>query len=175
MAEAREYWWYGYRRSPGPAVGDARLRLSDAERKEMADTLSRHYADGRLDTSEFEERVGRALAARTRGDLAGLLDDLPALHDERPKGRRRLPLTVVMALVLAVLVLAAAATAATHVPWVPLAIVGWILYHRRHRHRDRPSARIRHLREGAAGGWMTGGCGPAGWAAGRQASGDRYV
>jgi hypothetical protein len=55
-----------------------RLRVSDAERQSVVDALSRHTGDGRLGMDEFEERSGRALAARTRGDLRGLLADLPA-------------------------------------------------------------------------------------------------
>ena len=56
---------------------DQHIRVSDAERNEVAELLGRHYADGRLDQAEFDERVSRAMAAKTRGDLAGLFDDLP--------------------------------------------------------------------------------------------------
>ena len=41
----------GWARGP-----DADLRASDAERNEVADKLSRHYADGRLDQIEFKAR-----------------------------------------------------------------------------------------------------------------------
>ena len=56
---------------------DQHIRVSDADRNAVAELLSQHYADGRLDQSEFDERVGRTMAAKTRGDLAGLFDDLP--------------------------------------------------------------------------------------------------
>jgi hypothetical protein len=56
---------------------DQQLRVSDADRNAVAELLSQHYADGRLDQAEFDERVGRTMAAKTRGDLAGLFDDLP--------------------------------------------------------------------------------------------------
>lgn len=56
---------------------DQHIRVSDAERNEVAELLGRHYADGRLDQGEFDERVSRTMAAKTRGDLAGLFDDLP--------------------------------------------------------------------------------------------------
>lgn len=59
------------------SYGDDRMRLSDAERQQVVDALSRHTADGRLSMDEFEQRSEQALAARTRGDLRGLLDDLP--------------------------------------------------------------------------------------------------
>jgi hypothetical protein len=57
------------------------LRVSDADRSTVADLLARHYGDGRLDAAEFDERVTRAMAARTGGDFQGLFDDLPDLPD----------------------------------------------------------------------------------------------
>ena len=61
---------------------DADLRASDAERNEVAEKLSHHYADGRLDQTEFKSRLDRAMGATTRGDLGGLFDDLPPLAQE---------------------------------------------------------------------------------------------
>ena len=63
------------------------LRVSDAERQEVADVLKQHAADGRLDTAEFEARIDRTLRAKTRADLAGLLDDLPDLRPPRDGSR----------------------------------------------------------------------------------------
>jgi hypothetical protein len=65
---------------------DQHLRVSDAERNAVAERLGTHYSDGRLDQAEFDERVGRAMAAKTRGDLDGLFDDLP---DPEPAGASR--------------------------------------------------------------------------------------
>ena len=56
---------------------DQHIRVSDAERNAVAELLGQHYADGLLDQAEFDERVGRTMAAKTRGDLSGLFDDLP--------------------------------------------------------------------------------------------------
>jgi hypothetical protein len=56
---------------------DQNLRVSDAERQAVADRLAEHFADGRLDQAEFDERVERAMSAKTRADLNGLFDDLP--------------------------------------------------------------------------------------------------
>jgi len=56
---------------------DQNIRVSDADRNTVAELLTQHYAEGRLDQAEFDERVGRTMAAKTRGDLAGLFDDLP--------------------------------------------------------------------------------------------------
>jgi uncharacterized membrane protein len=56
---------------------DQHIRVSDAERNSVAELLGEHYADGRLDQAEFDERINRTMAAKTRGDLTGLFDDLP--------------------------------------------------------------------------------------------------
>jgi len=56
---------------------DQHIRVSDAERNSVAELLGQHYADGRLDQAEFDERISRTMAAKTRGDLSGLFDDLP--------------------------------------------------------------------------------------------------
>ena len=53
------------------------LRASDAERENAVHALGAHYADGRLDRSELDERVDAALAARTRSQLDALFADLP--------------------------------------------------------------------------------------------------
>ena len=53
------------------------MRVSDAERAEVADRLSKHYGDGRLDQAEFNERLDQAMRAKTRQDLDGLFTDLP--------------------------------------------------------------------------------------------------
>src|ERR1700760_5000407 len=53
------------------------LRVSDAEREAVAGRLAEHFAAGRLDQAEFDDRVGRAMSAKTRADLNGLFDDLP--------------------------------------------------------------------------------------------------
>lgn len=39
--------------------------------------LATHFTEGRLDTSEFDERTLAASQAKTRGDLRPLFDDLP--------------------------------------------------------------------------------------------------
>lgn len=58
-------------------MSEETLRASDAERESAVRALSTHYADGRLDRAEFDERVGEALAARTRRELETLFADLP--------------------------------------------------------------------------------------------------
>lgn len=53
------------------------LRVSDAERDVTLAQLGDHAAVGRLTLDELEDRSSRALAARTRGELAALTIDLP--------------------------------------------------------------------------------------------------
>ncbi len=64
---------------------DDSLRVSDAERDATLRTLGDHAAVGRLTLDELEERSHRALAAKTRGELATLISDLPQeAGQERP-------------------------------------------------------------------------------------------
>ena len=66
---------------------DESLRVSDAERDATLRTLGEHAAVGRLTLDELEERSGRALAAKTRGDLATLTSDLPQAGDQAHSGK----------------------------------------------------------------------------------------
>ena len=63
------------------------LRVADADREETVELLRRHGGEGRLTSDELEDRIGRAFAARTFGELAALTEDLP--HPRRtPEARR---------------------------------------------------------------------------------------
>lgn len=53
------------------------LRASDADREGVVDVLTTAAAEGRLCTEEHDERIKAAYAARTLGELADLLHDLP--------------------------------------------------------------------------------------------------
>ncbi|WP_393916518.1 DUF1707 and DUF4870 domain-containing protein [Halostreptopolyspora alba] len=52
------------------------LRLTHADRDAVAHLLKEAYAEGRLDTDEFEERLEAAMGAKVHGDLEPLLSDL---------------------------------------------------------------------------------------------------
>jgi hypothetical protein len=54
------------------------MRVGDADRERAVRALGEHFAQGRLDVHEFEERAGRAHAARTRDQLDALFVDLPS-------------------------------------------------------------------------------------------------
>jgi len=53
------------------------MRVSHDDRDQVAEALRVAAGDGRLTMEELEERLEAALAARTYGDLAPLLVDLP--------------------------------------------------------------------------------------------------
>jgi Domain of unknown function (DUF1707) len=114
------------------------LRASDADRETVVDRLREAAGEGRLEPDEFEQRVDGVLRARTYGDLARFLADLPAEGRRRSPGSRRptSPLArsavlaagvvvaataaVAVVLVVAMLVLAAAAL------WVAV-VVCWLI------------------------------------------------
>jgi hypothetical protein len=61
-------------------------RAGDSDRQRVTDLLQAHYVAGRLESTELEERIERALGARTLGDLDLLLADLP--QTEAPASER---------------------------------------------------------------------------------------
>ena len=147
---------------PGSAA--ASMRVSDAERAEVADRLAEHFSSGRLDQAEFDDRVGRAMSAKTRADLNGLFDDLPATDepdkpakaarppDRRPANRRPVQRVVGLILITVVAIFVARALMwpffglfgfAGHVlfvpvPWILIAIVAFVCWRIATRHRRRP-------------------------------------
>jgi hypothetical protein len=134
------------------ATTTGNLRVSDAERDEVARALSQHYADGRLDQSEFNERIELTMAAKTRADLGPLLADLPPLtaagtgrggraqpdRSSRP-GRLRPTIFIVAAVVL--LSVAASAVIHPHIPWVVIGLVIFLVSRQRRRHLRRSLSR----------------------------------
>ena len=56
---------------------DTQLRIGDAERTLVTEALQQHYAEGRLDSDELEERLDATLAAKTQADLREITKDLP--------------------------------------------------------------------------------------------------
>lgn len=94
----------GATHGPSPFRSEAgTLRVSDAERQQVIDQLSRHTADGRLTLEEFEARVDEVVKARTRSDLAATLRELPVepVRSAEPRRRgTRLPLPIAVALIV---------------------------------------------------------------------------
>lgn len=65
---------------------DRGVRAADSDREAMVELLRHEHAQGRLDEDELQERIERALAARTYGELDVLAADLPASEPERRSG-----------------------------------------------------------------------------------------
>ena len=88
---------------------DRGLRVSDAERDAVAAILRREHVAGRLDSVEFDERLSRCLAAKSYGELDGLIVDLP-IEERRPRRSGRVsawpfPLLPILAVAVAAVVL----------------------------------------------------------------------
>ena len=141
-------WAAGYARRRGGAP-NPNLRVSDAERTDVADRLSKHYGDGRLDQAEFNERMERAMSAKTQGDFAGLFADLPDLPDPAEPGTSapanvtrapsRSPMYRLVVLILIIVAAALLGQALIHsfFPWLLLAVVAFLWLRngpRRHHH-----------------------------------------
>src|SRR5271166_3493262 len=110
---------------------DQQMRVSDTERQAAVDRLAEHYADGRLDQAEFDERSGLAMSAKTRADLSALFTDLPetgalagSAGQAAPEGPSRRHHRPVLSLVLIVVIILAAAHAVLFAgPWLWLGIL----------------------------------------------------
>jgi Flp pilus assembly protein TadB len=126
-----------YRRWAGSPASD--LRVSDADRAEIADRLSKHYSDGRLDQDEFSERLDRAMSAKTQADLHGLLADLPgtgapAKPQPRPHGRVGRIIFLALLIVIAAAVGQALLRSYLVILLIVLVAFLWLRYGPRHRH-----------------------------------------
>lgn len=113
-------------------------RIGDVEREAATTRLGDHYAAGRLDHEEYDERLDAVWSARTRADLDQLFWDLPQTPPPvvaaraTPAVRRGMPPFVPL-LVIAVLVAVSVLEAA---PLVLVIAAAWILF-LRPRRQDR--------------------------------------
>src|SRR5205807_9651289 len=67
--------------SGNEVVPAARLRASHQDRDRVVEVLRVAAGDGRLSAEELDDRLERALSARTYAELAELTTDLPASPD----------------------------------------------------------------------------------------------
>jgi hypothetical protein len=127
-------------------MSDVDLLASDAEREEAVERLRQAAAEGRVTPDELEERLGGAFGARTRGELDGVVADLPAPR-RRPHGStRRRPELATFAFT-SLLLVAIWAFSGMGYFWPAWPILGWgffvlvpgrafgVCSHRRHRRR----------------------------------------
>lgn len=107
------------------------LRASDADRDAVAERLRAAAVEGRLEPDELEERLHKALRARTYGELDRLLGDLPAGRSVAPRRRARaaggtaLVLAVRLAVAMAIVTALVFAVAVTAMWWL-IGLVVWI-------------------------------------------------
>ncbi len=105
------------------------LRTSDDERAAVSDALTRHHLAGRLDIDEYTERLEVAYEAKTRGDLAPLLVDLPPdMAPSQPRRAAPRGLWLVAMFAFAVLVTLTVATGHPFILggwWILLAVWLW--------------------------------------------------
>ena len=119
---------YLWNRITGP---DPDIRAADADRERVAERLRASHAEGRLDLTEFQQRLERCYEAKTLGELGQLVRDLPR-RDEQDEQRSRSWLRparwamLPLAPILLALILVSAATG-HHVfwLWIPLVFVVW--------------------------------------------------
>ena len=146
-ASSRRTGSSGWSSQPDPAI-----RVSDSERSDVADRLSKHFQDGRLDQAEFSERLDRAMNAKTHGDLQGLFDDLPGddpaggtggrtreplagtsgpVPQSAPRKGRRTRLGFLVLVAIAT-VFVAQALAHSFIPWLLIGVVAFLWLRDKH-------------------------------------------
>lgn len=69
---------------PTPETNLSKVRAGDLDRRLAIDILSLAMTQGYLSTTEFEDRAGKALAAKTFGELDALTEDLPTPAPKPP-------------------------------------------------------------------------------------------
>jgi hypothetical protein len=67
----------------------SQLRISDAERHQVAELLREAAGEGRLDLDELDQRLEATYAARTYADLVPITLDLPGHPHQRPVPAQR--------------------------------------------------------------------------------------
>jgi hypothetical protein len=67
----------------------AQLRISDADRHQVAEILRQAAGEGRLDIDELDQRLEATYAARTYADLVPITLDLPSHPHQRPVPARQ--------------------------------------------------------------------------------------
>ena len=122
------------RPEPGAQAAAAGLRASRADRERVIDLLKAAFAQGRLDRSEFDTRIGQALASRTYGELAAITAGIPAeltgALPRRPpvRARRRIPFNTAVTAGACMAVLVNAGMMAALLSRSPVAVVLFVVF-----------------------------------------------
>lgn len=109
---------------------DASIRAADADREQVAERLRNAHVEGRLDLAEFQQRLDLCYDAKTMGDLAPLVRDLPRRRERNEAGwlgwlgRRRRLAAALATVVVASIVLGA--IAGPHGSWHRGGGAGWL-------------------------------------------------
>ncbi|HLY50528.1 MAG TPA: DUF1707 domain-containing protein [Solirubrobacteraceae bacterium] len=112
---------------------DPNIRASDADRERVAERLRKGHAEGRLDMTEFQDRLESCYEAKTLGQLRELVRDLPRPEIARQSRSRWLrPSTWVLPplvpLLLALVVVAAASGHHASWLWIPFGFLVWKMF-----------------------------------------------
>jgi uncharacterized protein DUF1707 len=130
-----QYFWT---RITGP---DPNLRAADADRDRVAERLRKGHAEGRLDLTEFQQRLERCYEARTLGELRELVGDLPREDmqvEPRSSGSLlpwRWPLSSLAPILIVLIVVAAVIGHHVFWLWLPLLFLFWRMSWWRRRRR----------------------------------------
>ncbi len=117
------------------------MRVSDADREQVAERLREHFAAGRLTSEELDERVAAALNAKTVGDLRAVTADLPEPAPVGPQawqdtpdwtyrpayGYRRGPRILPLALILLFALIVLPSTGVVFLAFVKLVLIFWLV------------------------------------------------
>ena len=128
---------------------DPNVRAADADRERVAEQLRKGHGEGRLDLTEFQERLERCYESKTLGELDTLVRDLPRqdeLAERRTAGvfgpwHWRLGL---LAPIVIALLFVSAVSGHHHDGfwlWIPVLFIFWRISHWRRRRRWAASRR----------------------------------
>jgi hypothetical protein len=111
-------------RALGRSPAQSSLRCSDADREDTAEVLRGAHTEGRLETSELEQRLQRCYGAKTYSDLDQCVADLPRPPEPEPK--RNSVWQLMPAVLLGLVFLSVFALHAVWLPWplVLFALIG---------------------------------------------------
>jgi hypothetical protein len=115
------------------------LRAADADRERTAEHLRQSHAEGRIDLTEFQQRLERCYEAKTVSELDELVKDLPWPEERSERTAlwwllpQRWHLAPLAPILIALIVISAATGHHIFWLWIPLLFVFWRVswWHRR--------------------------------------------